>query len=105
MSRSIDLTGRVFDRLTVTTRIGSDKKGVALWRCRCACGASVIGRSYDLRQGNQKSCGCLRRDVASRRGQHLKAACETCAQEFEVYPSTSGRRFCSLECYAASMRL
>jgi hypothetical protein len=57
-----DLTGRTFGRLTVLERKGSRQKH-ALWRCRCACGATVKAVSNHLLSGGKKSCGCLATDI------------------------------------------
>jgi hypothetical protein len=64
----IDLSGLVFGRLTASAR---DPTNPANWLCRCLCGAekSVAGQS--LRAGTSRSCGCLRKEVASiRHGTH-----------------------------------
>lgn len=55
-----DLTGQQFGLLTVIGRVGNDKQGNALWRCRCDCGNETIIRGYLLRAGNARSCGCLK---------------------------------------------
>ena len=62
MGRFIDLTGQVFGRLTVIERdksVDSDKG--AYWICQCECGNIVSVKSYSLRSGATKSCGCLKR--------------------------------------------
>lgn len=59
-AKAIDLTGQIFNRLTVIKRAGTNKKtGNALWLCKCVCGNSVKVDSYALRHGRTKSCGCL----------------------------------------------
>lgn len=35
--------------------------------CRCTCGATTVVRFANLLRGNTKSCGCLKRDMASER--------------------------------------
>lgn len=60
----VDLSDQVFDRLTVTGRIGSNKDGRAIWLCNCSCGAKdveVVGKQ--LLSGKTRSCGCLYRDT------------------------------------------
>lgn len=56
----IDLTGLTFNEWTVLEQAGSDKRGQALWKCRCSCGTikNIVGSS--LRNGTSKSCGCKR---------------------------------------------
>ena len=55
-----DLTGRVFNHLTVIERDLS-KKGT-YWLCQCDCGNPILTsvRACNLKNGNTKSCGCLR---------------------------------------------
>lgn len=55
----IDLTGRVFGRLTVIGQSGRDRHGNVLWKCKCSCGGEKSIRSYSLRRGDTTSCGCL----------------------------------------------
>lgn len=55
-----DLTNQKFGSLLVIERRGSDKKGQAMWLCRCDCGTEKIIRGHDLK-GGVKSCGCSRR--------------------------------------------
>lgn len=62
MPAKIDLTGQVFDRLTVLREVPTPKPG-AHWLCLCQCGAESIARSNGLRTGAIRSCGCLRVDV------------------------------------------
>ena len=62
MASPVDLTGQRFGRLTV--RVDSGRRGVGgqiLWDCRCACGRRRLVLGANLRTGNTRSCGCLRR--------------------------------------------
>lgn len=64
--RYIDLTDMKFGRLTVIERAGShvtsggDKK--TRWRCICDCGNMTYATTSDLRSGDVRSCGCLKRE-------------------------------------------
>lgn len=62
MSKAIDLTGKTFSRLTVLYRNGSNEKGQAMWTCVCTCGNTVNASGIRLRNGNIKSCGCLKHE-------------------------------------------
>lgn len=65
-SRIHDLTGMRFGRLTAISFSHIDKHGAARWHCRCACDNNkLIVRATALLTGHTKSCGCLKRDVAS----------------------------------------
>lgn len=63
MGRFVDLTDRVFGRLTVLER-APNRRSKTMWRCRCLCGTVTDVGSSDLRGGSQKSCGCLRTERA-----------------------------------------
>lgn len=63
MSKVIDLTGATFSRLTVLKRNGSNAKGKAMWTCACTCGNIVDVDGVRLRNGQVKSCGCLRHEA------------------------------------------
>lgn len=57
--------GPNFGRLIVTEPLFTDE-GVR-WKCRCECGNECLRRSYLLRAGNTKSCGCYRVELATRK--------------------------------------
>lgn len=85
MGKFIDMTGWVMSehgvpdsRLTVIKRIGSNNHNEALWLCECSCKEhnQIIKPSSDIRSGNTKSCGCLRKEISAQsvlRVQHLAA--------------------------------
>lgn len=66
MARRKDLTGMVFDKLTV---VGLDEKRMAnrsksdtraYWLCQCDCGKTITVSTTALTSGNTTSCGCNR---------------------------------------------
>lgn len=57
-SRRIDLTGKVFGRLTALEFSHSDDKERYYWLCKCECGNTKVINSASLRRGASKSCGC-----------------------------------------------
>jgi len=59
MGKKIDLTGRVFGRLTVLEEAGRNQRGKILWKCLCECGNTVNVRASNLKSGNTQSCGCF----------------------------------------------
>lgn len=56
------MTGQRFGRLTVVGDSGESRRGEVLWLCRCDCGNVVTLRGSSLRSGNNRSCGCFRRE-------------------------------------------
>lgn len=61
-----DLTGRIFDRLTVTGWAAISKRG-AVFYCKCECGTELTVPGTYLVRGGTRSCGCLRADSNRRR--------------------------------------
>jgi hypothetical protein len=64
--KPLDLTGQRFDRLVVVELFAVINHGT-MFVCRCDCGSDLLVRSYALRLGRTKSCGCLQRDQATQR--------------------------------------
>lgn len=62
MSPIVDRTGQRHGRLTVIALLGRASNGDALWSCSCDCGAEVEVSASNLRTGNTRSCGCLKRE-------------------------------------------
>ena len=61
-----DLTGQIFTRLTVL-RQGESHNWNRRWFCQCICGRTVFIKTRDLKSGNTKSCGCLLKDILTKR--------------------------------------
>lgn len=59
MSRTIDLTGRVYGNLTVLKALDKRKNKNVVWLCKCICGEYAEVATGSLKSGNTKSCGCL----------------------------------------------
>ena len=55
-----DLVGKQFNRLFVNKLIGKNKSGYYVWDCVCSCGQHISVESAKLKNGNTKSCGCLK---------------------------------------------
>lgn len=59
MAKALDLQGQRFGRLTVQYR--ANKIGEKpVWHCLCDCGNECDVSTTNLRNGNTKSCGCLK---------------------------------------------
>lgn len=61
----IDLMGQTFAKLTAIGRAEPTPSGKTRWLCRCECGAVIPVLASNLQRGQSRSCGCLRRDMAS----------------------------------------
>jgi hypothetical protein len=59
MPAIIDITGRVFSRLTVLSSAGQDKNHNSMWNCICTCGTQIVVQGNRLQRNHTRSCGCL----------------------------------------------
>ena len=64
VDKTDNLVGQTFGRLTVIERVENNKNGQAMWKCvcNCDCGNEVIVSGKNLKNGNTKSCGCLKKE-------------------------------------------
>ena len=66
MNNRSELKGMKFGKLTVIDFYGVNKKNNSLWKCKCDCGNESIVFGLSLKSGHTRSCGCLRREKASK---------------------------------------
>lgn len=63
-----DLIGKKFGRLTVLSKYDNSndtKRNAGIyWNCVCDCGNHKIVQEANLKSGNTKSCGCLRKETS-----------------------------------------
>lgn len=55
-----NLAGKKFGRLTALGYVAGSK-----YRCRCDCGNLAVVKTYSLKKGLTRNCGCLRQEVAA----------------------------------------
>ena len=71
MGNVLNLTGQRYGRLTVLhrveNRITPSGKSISCWKCICDCGNETCAATQDLRSGDAKSCGCLKRELTQER--------------------------------------
>ena len=67
MSASVSLVSRVFGRLTVVSRQGSNRHKQALWLCKCICSNKATISTNELKSGDTRSCGCLKAEAGIRK--------------------------------------
>lgn len=68
MGKFLNRVGLKYGRLTVIKHEGKDHRNKHLWLCECDCGNEKIVVSDNLSSGKSKSCGCLKNEILSRRG-------------------------------------
>lgn len=62
-----DLTGMKFGRLMVIKKVGVNTQKHQMYLCKCDCGNEKVIDGYKVKNGNTKSCGCLHKEVTSKR--------------------------------------
>lgn len=70
-NKFVDLTGQKFGRLTVLSRYEENNRRYAQWLCKCDCGNTKIVRTDLLKSGGVRSCGCIAREIHSKRCREL----------------------------------
>ena len=65
MGKKLNLSKQKFGRLTAIKPNGNKNDNIT-WECGCECGSTVTVRTRDLRSGNTKSCGCLRKSLGKK---------------------------------------
>lgn len=88
-----DLSGKLFNHLTVIRRARNQASGSVRWLCRCACGKEKIVLAKHLVSGETKSCGCWRRERIAKANQRFRThgMCER--GEYKIWESMKGRCF------------
>lgn len=61
-------TGDKFGKLIALEVVGKAKNRNLIWKCKCDCGNIINVCSTSLSSGNTKSCGCLKKESAVKRG-------------------------------------
>ena len=87
----VNLIGMKFGRLTVVDfdRLQNHK---TYWKCVCDCGLTVVATGNNLRSGNTKSCGCLRREETALRGKANTTHGESHSNRTRLYTIWLGMR-------------
>ncbi len=76
--RLIDLSGKVYGKLSVVSFAGTDRYG-AWWHCECSCGKRLNVSSRSLKHVEKLSCGCAKKNELYRSDRALYAKCRMSA--------------------------
>lgn len=91
MPNKIDLTGRVFGRLTALHR-GENYKLKTTWVCRCECGNIKTINYQNLIVGGSTSCGCFHNEMLSKKMTiHGNAKNGRISHEFRIWANIKNR--------------
>jgi phage FluMu protein Com len=78
----IDMLHQKCGRLTVISR-AENKNHRAQWNCLCDCGNTITISGKQLRSGQTKSCGCLRKETVRNQGYKNKHSEEYVIQKLQ----------------------
>lgn len=74
MPAKIDLTNKIFGRLTVLKQVENiqtpNGRSHVAWLCECECGTQIVVRGDNLRNGHTVSCGCKKREILAIAGKN-----------------------------------
>lgn len=90
MGKFRDLTGEIFNRLTViglSHSITYSSYKTYYWNCICECGNTKIVQSSNLRSGSVSSCGCRLKEIDRRRFTHRMSK----SSEYKSWESMKAR--------------
>ena len=90
--------GDVFHRLTVIGICGKSRGKENVWECRCECGGTARTKSYRLKSGHTRSCGCYKKDRAVQAS--LKHGCTVGRKrtpEHRIWQHLLGRCLCKTD--------
>ena len=95
-----DLTGMRFGRLVVISQNEEDRiypsgRRAAKWNCYCDCGNDCVVIGWYLTNGDTKSCGCLNKEIAAKRGSDMWKKYNTydLSGEYGIGYTESGEEF------------
>lgn len=89
----VDLSGKVFGRLTVIKENGRSRKRCVLWECKCDCGNTKTVSSEFLNSGETQSCGCLLNEQRVVNGMGSKTHGMTNTTEYSTWCGIKNRCF------------
>lgn len=87
----VNLVGEKYGRLTVVEFVKLQKHKT-YWKCVCDCGLTVIATGNNLRSGNTKSCGCLKRESSIKNGHKNAKHGESHSNRTRLYTIWCGMR-------------
>ena len=92
MPKFQDIVGERFGRLVVKDKHSKRNQFNRIqWVCECDCGSTLLVDTGSLKSSNTKSCGCLRRDDAIRKGKANRTHGMTGSPEHKIWRGMKDR--------------
>jgi hypothetical protein len=73
MRKKVDLTGKVYGRLTVISESHTESGSNRRWLCKCECGNETIVFGQNIKRGLTTSCGCYSKESHTKHGLSTKS--------------------------------
>jgi len=86
--------GNEYCRLTVFAYSHAGYRKRAFWKCKCSCGNETVASGSQLRNGQRKSCGCLKTEntiARNKRGPSVKTRQKMSKNHANFRGTKSGR--------------
>jgi len=83
-----DLTNQRFSRLTVIKYTEKRQNGSVIWLCKCDCGNFKEAKTHELNRHGVQSCGCLHREITSKRLRSRRGKLNASYKHGESHPKT-----------------
>jgi hypothetical protein len=89
-AKRLSLAGLRFGRLLVIEPAPNQKQWTC-WVCRCDCGNDCVVKTYYLKRGSTKSCGCWRTELRHRFKTHGLTCNGEMTREYHMFHSAKKR--------------
>lgn len=96
MSGAVNITGQKFNMLTAIEPTEKRNSEGVMWLCKCDCGNECYVSAKSLRNGNTKSCGCLKTKKDNIAGQKFGRL--TALKPLGINKGTSTTWLCKCDC-------
>jgi len=94
MSRRKDMVGLRFGKLLVLNESHHHPKtGRIMWNCVCDCGKAKIADGVYLRSGHVKSCGCLVKEILTKRSRKVDSGFNLLLRQYKSSAKNRGYNF------------
>lgn len=87
-----DLTGKIFERLTVLEKDYINLNYITYWKCQCLCGNIKSIGEPSLLNNRTKSCGCFKREISIKKIKKVNSEGKNKTSKSIYHPSITSAR-------------
>lgn len=104
-SRFIDLSGCIYYNLKVISLDHVSKDSESYWICKCICGNNCIVSRASLRNGDTKSCGCLKESWIALKLKEYFSENYNAISEYKIFRNPETNRWLPYDIYIPSKKI